>query len=226
MNPDQLYQNYQSAKQDYASSASALQGEGGYSAQLRQGIMKSLRDNEDLVRQMKAGEEGYYNAPSAARNEYQGIFNPFQRESLVDTQVGQARQGWTVPQELLQQRGGMIEDIVGNMTQGYQQEVGLKQNLAEMAWREYQDAMSRMTSGGGGGGSTKAAKPSDELKQDIIDNLEYWASGIKAKPAEGWTENVLLPALYEYYLPQGISRDEINKMVYQLRVPYEEAGMI
>ena len=151
MNPDQLYQNYQSAKQDYASSASALQGEGGYSAQLRQGIMKSLRDNEDLVRQMKAGEEGYYNAPSAARNEYQGIFNPFQRESLVDQEVGMARQGWTVPQELLKQRGGMVENIVGNMTQGYQQEIGLKQNLAEMAWREYQDAVSQSQARAGAG---------------------------------------------------------------------------
>jgi len=79
-------------------------------------------------------------------------------------------------------------------------------------------------SSGGGTKKTTQAKPKDDLKQDISDNFEYWVSEIKATPTEGWTENELLPALYEHYLPLGLTREEIKKMVYDIRSPYEEEG--
>lgn len=171
MDPNAAIAEYNTAKDNYSQFAS---GAGGFAQTLRESISKDLKDNQDLISQVAAGEESYYNAPSNARATYADVTNPFQKEALVQSATGVARQGWTIPQQLLQSRMGDIKDIVGNITTGYQTDVKNKQDLAQMAWQEYQQSISeqqfsQQLAKGNGNGNGAADKDAARL-QSLVDN--------------------------------------------------------
>lgn len=227
---------YNTAQAEYKKFA---EGESSFGSTLRSSIQKQLQDNQDLIAQVAGGEEGYYNAPSVAREKYQSVFNPFQKEALVSEYTGQARQGWTVPQGLLEQRMGTTENIVGKAVEGYKTDISNKQSIAQQAWAAYQQAVSEQQHAeelaaserasirsSSSSGSSKKATTADyrqELGNDINDSFNYFDSN-KMNAPQGWTESALLPELYSIYMPKGIKKDDIDNMVYTLRKPYEARG--
>lgn len=148
-------------------SASALLPE-----KLKQAVLGKLNYNKDLLEAQNKSMAEYFVAPSAARQKYQDIFNPFEREKLVATSRAQAYEPYANLTDLLGQRMGRVEDIVQAGTGAYQSQVTASQAAADAKRKEYEDAINlaklltdERTTGSGGGinllGDNTQAEPTE-----------------------------------------------------------------
>jgi len=122
----------------YASASSTLP------FKLREAVMGKLNYNRDLIEQQNKALAEYISAPSAAREKYQDVWNPFQREKLVTQERAQAYEPYANLTDILGQRMGTISDIVGAGTAGWQSQVQGAQGAAELASGLYSNKFSYM----------------------------------------------------------------------------------
>jgi len=173
----------------------------------------------------------YVSAGAESREKYKDVWDPFAREKLASQNTALSY----APIADIRKELAMRAEALGVATSSSQAMYGAETTRAETGLQftqsAYERALARETAAAAAakaskssGGSAKKSNPKNDLKQDITDNLNYWANEIKATPAPFWTENTLLPALYSHYEPLGLSRAEIKKMVFDMRKPYEQEG--
>jgi len=136
---EQLGQQAQQASQtaaDYVGGAATLPHK------LKEAVMNKMRYNKDLIEQQNQKMAEYFAAPSAAREKYQGIFNPFQREKLVAQEKADAYTPYANLTDLLSQRMGSINDIIGAGTAAGQGMASQAQSAAELANQAYANRFS------------------------------------------------------------------------------------
>lgn len=110
-------------------------------SQLKQAIEEKLNYNQDLTKQLGTAQANYFAAPSAARNQYQDIANPFEREQLVSQATANAYAPYTTLSQILSQRQGNINDIVNAGTGSFNSAVNAQQNQSNMDQTAYQNAL-------------------------------------------------------------------------------------
>lgn len=142
---------------DYSSAAALLP------AKLKDAIQAKLDYNSDIVNQRSKALADYTAAPSASRLKYQDIFNPFQREALVSGDVSSALGNYQGLTDILNQRMGNVNDLVGAGTGAFNAQTMAAQNAAGLARQNYMDAVDlgkwtyeqthKSTAGGGGFGN-------------------------------------------------------------------------
>jgi hypothetical protein len=120
---------------DYSSAQSLLP------MKLKQAIMEKLNYNQDIISQQNQAMSNYFAAPSKAREQYQNIFNPFQRESLVSQATANAYAPYATSSDILAQRQGGIADVINAGTGAFQADVTSKQGKATLAEQIYQNAL-------------------------------------------------------------------------------------
>lgn len=108
---------------------------------LKQAVLGKLNYNKDLIEAHNKSMAEYFVAPSAAREKYQNIWNPFEREKLVATSRAQAYEPYANLTDLLGQRMGRVEDIVGAGVGAYQAQTSAAQAAADAKRRSYEDAL-------------------------------------------------------------------------------------
>lgn len=157
-------QEAQNVAQTTATQAAAYQSASALLPQkLKQAINEKLDYNRGIIEAKNKAAAEYFQAPSAAREKYQDVFNPFQREALVTEERTQAYQPYANLVDILGQRTGSISDIIESATglfqsdvlakesaagisrQGFQDEVGLAELLADAAYKEESLDIDRIT---------------------------------------------------------------------------------
>jgi hypothetical protein len=106
-------------------------------AALKDAINQKLDYNKDLINEKNTSMVNYFNAPSAARVQYQDIFNPFQREALVQQATNQAYLPYQNNVDILGQRLGSIQDIISRATGAFGANVTSAQGAAQLAADKY-----------------------------------------------------------------------------------------
>jgi|GEM_PF-6344180 len=112
---------------------------------LKQKLTDAYKANEDIVKPLDTATANYYQAPSTAREKYQGIFNPFSREKLVSQYTTNQAIPMLSYSNLYGQRQGSIADTINAGVGGYNAEAqnatnqaNLAQNEYDQMWNEYQ----------------------------------------------------------------------------------------
>src|ERR1035437_3746985 len=111
---------------------------------LTDAINTKLNYNKDIIDQQAKAQANYFAAPAEARAQYQNIFNPFDRESLVAQATANAYAPYQSLTDILGQRQGNIADIVNAGVGAFQSQVGAEQNNAQIAQGNYQNAQSTL----------------------------------------------------------------------------------
>ena len=111
---------------------------------LREAVMTKLNYNKDLIESQNKALAEYISAPSVAREKYQDVFNPFQREKLVTQERAQAYEPYANLTDILGARMGTIGDIVGAGTAGWQAQTQAAQGEAELASSRYTNKFSQL----------------------------------------------------------------------------------
>lgn len=129
---------------------SGLVGESGnLPSKLKEALGKKLDYNKDLITQKNTAMGDYFAAPATARDKYQNIWNPFEREKLVQQDKSQAMSKWGTFEDLIGQRMGQVSDIVGEGIQGWQSVVQAAQAAYQQAQQNYQNVLSEYMSAAG-----------------------------------------------------------------------------
>jgi hypothetical protein len=110
---------------------------------LREAIMSKLDYNKDLIESQNKAMSEYFQAPSAAREKYQDVWNPFQRENLVAQERAMAYQPYANLTDLLGQRMGSVSDMIQSGTGAFNSAVTAQQGAAQLAAQNYQDLFQR-----------------------------------------------------------------------------------
>ncbi len=121
-------------------------GEATISDVLKQKVQDAYGNNKDILGGLDTSTAGYLSAPSAAREKYQGVFNPFTRESLVDQYVANTLIPMLSYSSLYGQRMGRIEDTIGAGTRAYQAESARKESTAKAASDLYTNLLNEYVS--------------------------------------------------------------------------------
>jgi hypothetical protein len=109
---------------------------------LREAVQGKLDYNKDLIEQRNQAMAEYFQAPSAAREEFQDIWNPFQREKLVAESRAQSYLPYANLTDILGQRMGTISDIINAGTGAFQAQTGAAQGAAGLANQNYSNLFS------------------------------------------------------------------------------------
>lgn len=223
----QAQQQSQQAQQtatNYQSAASLLP------AQLKQAIEEKLNFNSDIISQQAKAQANYFAAPATARSDYQDIFNPFDREKLVAQAVSNAYAPYASLTNILGQRQGNINDIVGAGVGAFNSQVTAQQGNAQLAQNNLQSLLGqadRMASakewqyqaglptggaGSSGPGSMNDAMASitNDAKRGVTftDLLKKYGGSVPQ-----WDiQNAYNQANY-YKKPAGENQDTINKLL-------------
>lgn len=137
-----LEQKRQAAEQaagtavNYQSAASLLP------AKLKSAIQEKLNYNQDIISQQNQAMANYFSAPSQARQDYQNIWNPFEREALVSKATSNAYAPYATLTDILGQRQGNINDIISAGTGAFNSAVTAQQGQAQIAQNAYENAIS------------------------------------------------------------------------------------
>jgi hypothetical protein len=134
---------------------------------LKQAIGEKLDYNKDIIEAKNKAMAEYFQAPSAAREKYQDIWNPFEREKLVAEERTQAYLPFANLTDILKERRGGITDIIGAATGLFGADVSAKQSAADISRQGYLDkfgladamagaaqAEAQLAKGAGGGGTS------------------------------------------------------------------------
>jgi len=108
---------------------------------LKDAVNAKLDYNKDIIDQQAKAQAEYFKAPSAAREQYQDIWNPFEREKLVAGERAQAYQPYASLSGILGQRMGTIADIIGAGTGAFNASVSAQQGNAQLARQKYADLL-------------------------------------------------------------------------------------
>jgi hypothetical protein len=82
----------------------------------------------------------YFNAPSQARLQYQDIFNPFQREALVQTATNNAYLPYKNMTDILSARTGSITDIINAASTAFGAQTTSAKDAATLAQQKINNA--------------------------------------------------------------------------------------
>lgn len=121
---------------NYQSAASLLP------QKLKQAILDKLNYNQDIISQQNQAMGNYFSAPSQAREQYQNIFNPFQREALVSQATSNAYAPYATLTDVLNQRMGNVSDIINSGTGAFNAGVTAQQGQSALDQNAYKDALS------------------------------------------------------------------------------------
>ncbi len=173
---------------------------------LKQAVLEKLNYNKDLIEAQNKSMAEYFVAPSAAREKYQDIFNPFEREKLVATSRAQAYEPYANLTDLLGQRMGRIEDIVQAGTGAYQAQVSASQAAADAKRREYEDALqlAQLLTG------EKQWQYEQTHKEPAGGLAGKELANAKASLLNDVQGGVTFDELYNRYVPAGLSEYEIR----------------
>lgn len=108
---------------------------------LREKVMRAYADNADIVSKLDESTTNYISAPSQAREQYQDIFNPFQREALVSRYTSNAALPMLSLSNIYGNRMGRIDDTIGAGTRAFQAAVQQKALVAQQAQQEYESVL-------------------------------------------------------------------------------------
>ena len=175
--------------QDYGTAATLLP------EKLREAVMNKVNYNKDIIEAQNKAQADYFAAPSAARAKYSDpgsadyIFNPFQAENLVSQERAQAYAPYASLTDILGQRMGRIEDIIGAGTGAFQAGLTGAQGAYDVARQRYQDLMDlagiktglewdqyKYLSDLGGSGGSSVASPLDLLGNLGLFDSSFFAS--------------------------------------------------
>jgi hypothetical protein len=139
---DPTLQNAQMEAQTAGSTAVAYQSAASQlPAKLKEAVMGKLDYNKDLIEQKNKAQAEYFATPSAAREQYQDIWNPFEREKLVAGERAQAYQPYANLTDILGARMGSIADIINAGTGAFNSDVMAKQGAYQLAQQKYNDLL-------------------------------------------------------------------------------------
>lgn len=164
---------------------------------LKSAINEKLDFNKAAIEQKNKSMTDYFNAPSQARVDYQDIFNPFQREALVQKATNNAYIPYQTNTEVLAQRLGTIQDIINSATGAFGAQVTSAQGAAQAAENKYARLFglagaksdvaykqAALAKSGGGGGS-----------DDSLSFAKYMAGQYKATAQQEKDANSALSGL-------------------------------
>jgi len=129
---------------------------------LKTAINEKIDYNKGLIEAKNKSMVDYFNAPSAARLQYQDIFNPFQREALVQQSTNNAYLPYANNQDALTQRMGSLTDIINAATGAFGGMTNAAQGAASLAQNRYSNLF-----------SLAGAKSSGLAAQQAQKNWEY-----------------------------------------------------
>ena len=109
---------------------------------LKTAINEKIDYNKGLIEAKNKSMVDYFNAPSAARLQYQDIFNPFQREALVQQSTNNAYLPYANNQDALTQRMGSLSDIINAATGTFGAQANAAQGAASLAQNRYSNLFS------------------------------------------------------------------------------------
>lgn len=124
-----------SSVSEYQSAAALLP------AKLKQALLEKVNYNQDIIEQQSKAMANYFAAPSAAREEYAGIWDPFAREKLVAQAQANAYAPYATLTGVLGQRMGTLSDIISAGTGAFNAAVTSAQNKSTLARQRYQDLL-------------------------------------------------------------------------------------
>jgi ABC-type transporter Mla subunit MlaD len=108
---------------------------------LRDAINKKLDNNRDLIEQKNKAKEDYFSSAAEGREQYQDIFNPFQREALVTRGRNQAYTPYANLQDILATRQGGIQNMIGAASTAAQGDLNTATNQATLLQQQYTDLL-------------------------------------------------------------------------------------
>jgi hypothetical protein len=157
-----------STANDYQSAASLLP------TKLKQAIMEKLNYNQDIISQQNQAMSNYFSAPAKAREQYQNIWNPFERESLVSQATANAYAPYATLTQVLGQRQGNISDVVNAGTSAFNAQASAESNAAQQARQNLTDALSmaqwaygvQHPTGGGVGSASYNLQTAQDAQKD------------------------------------------------------------
>jgi hypothetical protein len=135
--PESVVQAREAATQAQATAGQLGAMEPSISDVLRQKITEAYANNQDIVGPLDVATTEYLGAPMAAREKYQNIFNPFQRENLVQQYQGNKALPMLMYSNMMGNRLNTAEDIIGAGTRGFQSQVAAAQAKATQAQQNY-----------------------------------------------------------------------------------------
>lgn len=100
---------------------------------LRDRATQAYSSNQDIIQPLDKATSTYLTSPQVAREQFQGIFNPFSREKLVAQYTGNQALPMLSLSSILGNRLGRIEDIIGTGTDAFKSQVLAEQSQAETA---------------------------------------------------------------------------------------------
>ena len=182
--PQNVIQARDAATQFAGKASQYAAGELTIGDKLRETINRLYGENQELVNTFDTASSNFLAAPATARDKFQNIFNPFEREKLVS----QYTQGEAIPMlsasNLIGHRFGRMEDMIGSGTRAYQAAAEVAKQKADAAKETYQNLLDEYTSitqlqqdqeridisraamektgGGGGGTGTFSGATTDE----------------------------------------------------------------
>lgn len=216
MLPTNVVQAREKAQQ--ASEQSGVSGSEQYRVEdvLRQKVIDAYQSSQDIVKPLDVATQDYLVAPQAGREQYQNIFNPFQRENLVSKYVANKALPMLSLSSILGQRFGRIEDTIGAGTRGFQAQAAADQAKAEQARSIYQDLLNEYT-------TTEQLKGQEADRQLAREKFEFdktqgAGSGSGMDAILEWineqinpTSNQVIPTEEKPSLSQAMIQEMINK---------------
>lgn len=110
---------------------------------LKTAVQEKLDYNKDLIEQQSQAAGQYFSAPAEAREMYQDVWDPFQREKLVSQYRAQQLEPYSALTSILGQRMGNVSDIIGAGVQGWQGLVDAAQAATGLAQQQYGNVMNQ-----------------------------------------------------------------------------------
>lgn len=120
---------------------------------LKKKVQEVYDYNKDITEPLNTATTGYLASPNVAREKFQDIFNPFTREKLVSQYTGQEAVPMLTLSQILGQRMGTMQDLIGAGTNAFKAQVAAKQGEANIAQKELENeiALAKSRSSGSGG---------------------------------------------------------------------------
>jgi len=184
-------------------------------SKLKDAVQGKLNYNKDIIEAKNRAMAEYFKAPSAAREKYQDIWNPFSREKLVTEERAQAYLPFANLTDILKERRGGIADIIEAGTGAFQADVLAKGSAADISRQTYQDKLNlaslladaaykeaSLAKGRAGGGLTSGQTA--ELRSSLVEDIN---GGITAGISKDDLTKQLIAAYPEF------DESEISNMV-------------
>lgn len=149
--------------------------------------------NADIVKPLDEATASYLTAPSAGREKYQDIFNPFQREKLVSQYTSNKSLPMLTLSNLLGTRQGTIADTITAGTGAYNAQAKSATDAAALDRQAYQDLAT-------------------ELQQEFENNIKLQQLELdrqKSNNSEGLSISDIL-AIAKYGQPSDAQREAAN----------------